>query len=41
YCDVIKICQYDKAKDVRAVMFDIFGKVNLTYINTIAGVDDI
>ncbi|GET66215.1 hypothetical protein GLOIN_2v1489211 [Rhizophagus irregularis DAOM 181602=DAOM 197198] len=39
--EVIKACRCDKAKDVRSAMFDIFGKKNLTRINTSAGVDDI
>ncbi|PKC52246.1 hypothetical protein RhiirA1_481955, partial [Rhizophagus irregularis] len=39
--EVIKARRYDKAKDVRSVMFDIFGEKNLTRINTSAGVDDI
>ncbi|PKK57329.1 hypothetical protein RhiirC2_798233 [Rhizophagus irregularis] len=39
--EVIKSRQCDKAKDVWAAMFDIFGEQNLSCINTSAKADDI
>ncbi|CAG8653919.1 18988_t:CDS:2 [Rhizophagus irregularis] len=39
--EVIKSRRCDKAKDVQAAMFDIFGEQNLSRINTSAKADDI